>query len=158
VDTDDGSKIVAHVFGDNTDAVTQRLGSTSGEQSLMSRLLPMIAPFVMAWLSKKLGGAVGGQAESGVSSGGGGLGDLLGGLLGVEVAVLEVALASVTCSGVCSAEVEVATPEVNPTSARHQRHLRWPGRWRWRRRGHARYLRSARRGLVAPDQDQILPS
>ena len=91
IDPAEGEKIVNHVFGPNTDAVTQRLGSTEGEQSILSKILPMIAPFVMAWISKKLGaaggggdgeGGLGGALGGGTSSGGGGLGDILGGLLG----------------------------------------------------------------------------
>lgn len=75
VDTDDGRKIVGHVFGDNSDQVISRLGG-GGKESMMSQLLPMLAPLVMSFLAKKAGGSGSG------SSGGGGIGDLLGGLLG----------------------------------------------------------------------------
>jgi len=40
IDPAEGEKIVNHVFGPNTDAVTQRLGSTEGEQSILSKILP----------------------------------------------------------------------------------------------------------------------
>jgi hypothetical protein len=78
VDTDDGRKIVGHVFGDNSDQVISRLGG-GGTESMMSQLLPLLAPLVMSFLAKKAGGSTGG---SGSRSSGGGIGDLLGGLLG----------------------------------------------------------------------------
>jgi hypothetical protein len=78
VDTDDGEKIVGHVFGDNRDQVISRLGG-GGKESMMSRLLPLLAPLVMSFLAKKAGGGTGG---SGAGPTGGGIGDLLGGLLG----------------------------------------------------------------------------
>jgi hypothetical protein len=79
VDTDDGRKIVGHVFGDNSDQVINRLGG-GGKESMMSNLLPLLAPLVMSFLAKKAGGATGGSGSG--STGGGGIGDLLGGLLG----------------------------------------------------------------------------
>ncbi|GEL22736.1 hypothetical protein PSU4_16900 [Pseudonocardia sulfidoxydans NBRC 16205] len=84
VDTNDGEKIVGHVFGSNQDQVINQLsipglgGGNAG--GLMSKLLPLLAPIVMSYLAKKLGGSAAGGA--GGASGGGGLGDLLGGLLG----------------------------------------------------------------------------
>jgi len=77
VDTQDGEKIVGHVFGDRHEQVVQRLGGTGGSNvsgALIARLLPMLAPIVMSYLAKRLGGAAG--------SGGGGLADILGSLLG----------------------------------------------------------------------------
>lgn len=108
VDTADGQKILAHMFGDQLGVVEQRLGGASrASSSIFSKLLPMLAPLVMAWLSKRMGGALGGggatQADKSAerksgglgggllggggdsASAGGGLGDLLGGLLGGEV-------------------------------------------------------------------------
>ena len=76
IDTDDGQKIVRHVFGENRDEVISRLGG-GGKESMMSSLLPLLAPLVMSFLAKKAGGASGAG-----STGGGGIGDLLGGLLG----------------------------------------------------------------------------
>jgi hypothetical protein len=99
VDTDDGGKIVSHVFGANEPEVVNRLGGGDGGGGIMSKLLPLLAPIVMSWLAGKLGGGTrsdGGQAATpgggiddmlgdvlGGSSGGGGgdLGDLLGGVL-----------------------------------------------------------------------------
>ena len=71
IDTADGEKIVANIFGANTDQVIHQLGGVSGRggSSLISKLLPILAPIVLAYLSKKL-------QQSG------GLGDILGQVLG----------------------------------------------------------------------------
>ena len=103
VDTNDGDKIVGHVFGDQRGEVVDRLGATDGGggQGLVSKLLPMLAPIVLSYLAGQLGGRgktsaapaggdvgdllgglLGGVLGGGGSKGGGGLGDLLGGLLG----------------------------------------------------------------------------
>ncbi|MGH2680543.1 MAG: DUF937 domain-containing protein [Actinomycetota bacterium] len=79
VDTDDGDKIVANVFGDNRDQVVSRLGGGGGG-GIVGKLLPMLAPLVMAFLAKQFRGGGSGQASG--SGGAGGLGDLLGGVLG----------------------------------------------------------------------------
>jgi hypothetical protein len=84
VNTDDGQRIVGHVFGPHTDAVAQQLGGIgglgdAGGQSLIQKLLPILAPIVMSYLAKRLTGGGGGAAEAG---GGGGLGDVLGSVLG----------------------------------------------------------------------------
>lgn len=62
IDTQDGEKIVGHVFGGNTDAVVNQLGGLGGGQSsaLVRKLLPILAPIVLSWLAKQVGGAVGG--------------------------------------------------------------------------------------------------
>lgn len=65
IDTDDGEKIVDHVFGDNRDAVVNRLGETQAaggvlDSGLLKKLLPMLAPLIMAFLAKKMGGMFGG--------------------------------------------------------------------------------------------------
>ena len=76
VDTDDGRKIVSHVFGANQDQVVNQLSlGGAGGSGLIGKLLPLLAPIVMSYLAKKLGGGT-------AAGGGGGLGDLLGGLLG----------------------------------------------------------------------------
>jgi hypothetical protein len=77
IDTDDGDKIVANVFGDHRQNVTRALADAEpkADSSLIAKVLPMIAPIVMAWLAKQGGGAGGG-------GGLGGLGGMLGGLLG----------------------------------------------------------------------------
>ena len=81
INEEDGNKIVANIFGDNKDSVIATLGAKgSGDESIISKLMPMLAPVVMGYLSKQLLGnksAGAGQADSG-----GGIGDMLGGLLG----------------------------------------------------------------------------
>ena len=58
VDTEDGAKIVQHVFGDNKDQVVAALGSTgSAGSSVVSKLLPILAPIVMAYIANKVVGA-----------------------------------------------------------------------------------------------------
>jgi len=74
LDVMDGQKILGHLFGDKTDAVTSQLaGASGGNAGLFSKLLPMLAPLVMGWLGRQ-------QNQKGITSGG--LGDLLGGLAG----------------------------------------------------------------------------
>lgn len=92
VDTDDGAKIVNHVFGDNTDAVVNQLGGLGGGSDLVKKLLPLLAPLLMGFLAKQFGGASKKSAESNLDSAageasadgesGGGIGDLLKGSLG----------------------------------------------------------------------------
>jgi hypothetical protein len=71
VDTNDGERIVGHVFGDQKGEVVNRLGAVDGAggQGLVGKLLPMLAPIVLSYLASRMGG-------------GGGIGDILGGLLG----------------------------------------------------------------------------
>lgn len=76
VDTEDGRRILSHVFADDPRRIQPLAGQSGG---LLSKLLPLLAPLVLSWLAKKVLGG-GGAATQG--SGGGGLGDLLGGLLG----------------------------------------------------------------------------
>ena len=74
VDTEDGRRILGHVFADNPSRI-QPLAGQNGD--LLARLLPVLAPLVMSWLSRQvLGGGRAGQSS------GGGLADLLGGMLG----------------------------------------------------------------------------
>ncbi|WP_436493304.1 DUF937 domain-containing protein [Actinokineospora sp. HUAS TT18] len=83
VDTDDGSKIVNHVFGDQKAEVVNTLGGLgSVGKGLIAKLLPLLAPIVMSYLAKKLGGGNSAEPQQQPQAGGGGLGDLLGGLLG----------------------------------------------------------------------------
>jgi hypothetical protein len=82
VDTDDGEKIVGHVFGENTDAVAQTLGGNLGAGAggdLVKQLLPILAPIVLSYLAGRMRG--GGAPQQG-AAGGGGLNDLLGSILG----------------------------------------------------------------------------
>ncbi len=71
IDTQDGEKIVGHVFGGNTDAVVNQLGGLGGGQSsaLVRKLLPILAPIVLSWLAKQVGGAMGGGRAGGETGG-----------------------------------------------------------------------------------------
>lgn len=102
VDTEDGNKIVANIFGDNQSDVASKLSGLGGlDAGGIQKLLGMLGPIVLAWLAKKkisdatsgggigdllgglLGGGSGGSSSKKKSSGGlGGLGGLLGGLFG----------------------------------------------------------------------------
>lgn len=59
IDTDDGEKILGHVFGGNTDTIVNQLGGLGGGASsgLVRKLLPILAPIVLSWLAKQLTGA-----------------------------------------------------------------------------------------------------
>lgn len=67
IDTQDGEKILGHIFGGNTDGVVNQLGGLGGGQSgqLVRRLLPILAPIVLSWLAKQVGGAGQGQPRDG---------------------------------------------------------------------------------------------
>ena len=81
VDTEDGEKIVGHVFGDNSDQVVQTLGGNlGGSNNLVKQLLPILAPIVLSYLTKQLAGR--GQQDQAAATGGGGLQDILGSILG----------------------------------------------------------------------------
>lgn len=88
VDTQDGEKIVGHVFGGQQDQVANRLAGTANlggvGGDLVRKLLPILAPIVMSYLAKKvLGGGRSSGAESSAAGGGGiDLGSILGGILG----------------------------------------------------------------------------
>ncbi len=80
VDTEDGEKILKHVFGEKEQAVKQTLTEAPQTAGIdFGKLLPMLAPIVMGLLAKKQQPA--GEAQAQESSGGG-IGDLIGGLLG----------------------------------------------------------------------------
>lgn len=80
VDTDDGQKIVDHVFGDNSAAVAQTLGGNlGGNHGLVQQLLPVLAPIVLSYLSKQF---LGGRQTQAQGAGTGGLEDMLGSILG----------------------------------------------------------------------------
>lgn len=80
VDTNDGEKILKHVFGGNEQQVAQKLSDEPQTAGIdFGKLLPMLAPIVMGLLAK------GQQSQSqapAADGGGGGIGDLIGGLLG----------------------------------------------------------------------------
>ncbi|USQ81640.1 DUF937 domain-containing protein [Ornithinimicrobium faecis] len=99
IDTDDGAKIVSHIFGNQSEDVVNQLGGLGGGagSGLIKKLLPILAPIVLSWLARKLSGggglggvlgdALGGDAPQQTSkdtapTGQGGVGDLLGDLLG----------------------------------------------------------------------------
>jgi hypothetical protein len=93
IDTEDGGKIVRHVFGPHQDQVVNQLGGIGGiGKDLAGKLLPLLAPIVMSWLAKRFQGGgqhggLGGMLSDLLGNltkggGGGGFGDLLGGLLG----------------------------------------------------------------------------
>lgn len=110
VDTEDGSKIVQHIFGNQSETVVNQLGGLGGGAGggLIKKLLPILAPIVLSFLAKKLssggglGGAMGDILGGGAAdapaqapaapadqaqapAGQGGVGDLLGDLLGSAV-------------------------------------------------------------------------
>ena len=77
VDTEDGAKIVQHIFGDQSGQMAAALGQRTGaSKSLIQQLLPILAPIVLAYLAKKL---TGGSTQQ--SAGGGVLGSILGSIL-----------------------------------------------------------------------------
>jgi hypothetical protein len=86
VDVVDGDKIVGNVFGDQREAVVNRLagaGSGGVGGGLVARLLPLLAPIVMSYLAKQFSGS--GSGAAGTPQGSAAapdIGDLLGGLLG----------------------------------------------------------------------------
>lgn len=88
VDTDDGNKIVSHLFGSDSDDRVASLGGLLGN-SQVQKLLGMLAPIVMGYIGGRVtsgsggGGSILDSVLGGGSGGsGGGLGDLLGGILG----------------------------------------------------------------------------
>lgn len=94
---DDGNKIVNHIFGANTQMVTQNLSEKSGLSSeQVAGTLSMLAPIVMSFLGKEkqsrqtsgggvadlLGSLMSGNSSNKKSAGGNLLGGLLGNVLG----------------------------------------------------------------------------
>lgn len=80
-DTQDGQKILGHVFGGQQQAAANAVGQRAGIDPRMAmQVLSMLAPLVMAYLSRQRQG--GGQAQGGQMQGGGDIGSILGGLLG----------------------------------------------------------------------------
>lgn len=82
VDTQDGNRILRHVFGDRREQVTQQIAGNTSQASggLLDTLLPMIAPIAMSFLANKFTG--GNRAAPQQQSTGPDLGGLLSGLLG----------------------------------------------------------------------------
>jgi hypothetical protein len=78
VDTNDGAKIVQHIFGDQSTQLAHAIGQRTGASgTLVNQLLPILAPIVLAYLAKKLTGS-----QSSGGAGGGILGNILGSVLG----------------------------------------------------------------------------
>lgn len=70
--SEDGNKIVNHMFGQNTEVVTQNIADKAGlSSSQVTGVLATLAPIVMGYLGQQK------QASSG-----GGIGDLIGSVLG----------------------------------------------------------------------------
>lgn len=86
VDTADGQKILGHIFGQDSDAVAQKLTSDDKTAGIdFAKLLPILAPIVMGLLAKGKQGQASAQDPTATTAGaaqGGGIGDLIGGLLG----------------------------------------------------------------------------
>ncbi len=88
--SDDGNKIVNHIFGKNTETVTHNLADKSGlNSSQISGVLATLAPLVMGYLGQQKqssGGGIGDLIGSVLSGGGqqssGGLGGLIGSIFG----------------------------------------------------------------------------
>lgn len=80
VDQAEGEAITRHIFGGQTDAVADRLGSVGGSTPLISKLLPMLAPIVMSYVGKRVAGSMGGAAGGAI--GGGVLGGVLSQIIG----------------------------------------------------------------------------
>jgi hypothetical protein len=95
VDTNDGEKIVSHIFGPNREQVVQTLSAQPAGFSaggVVGRLLPILAPIVLSYLAKKfqerkqttdtVQPTEPMQPKQPQKEAEGGLGGLLGGLLG----------------------------------------------------------------------------
>ncbi|WP_291429962.1 DUF937 domain-containing protein [Deinococcus sp.] len=95
-DTQDGQKILGHVFGGQQAQAAQAVSKRAGiDPQMAMQILSMLAPLVLGYLSRQkqgqgaqgggadlgsvLGGLLGGGAAGGL---GGGLGGMLGGMLG----------------------------------------------------------------------------
>ena len=78
IDTQDGAKIVQHIFGDQSTQLAHAIGQQTGANgNLVNQLMPILAPIVLAYLAKKLTGS-----QSAGGSGGGILNDILGSVVG----------------------------------------------------------------------------
>ncbi len=90
--TTDGNKIVGHIFGNNTNYVTENLSQKSGlSTGQIGSVLAVLAPVVMGYLGQQkqqsqsagVGDLIGGLLGGGQSSGAGGMiGGLLNNVLG----------------------------------------------------------------------------
>lgn len=81
VDTEDGNKILGHIFGGNKTVVEQKLNDDKQTAGIdFGKLLPILAPIVMSVLAKGQNSTTTKQTTEADS--GGGIGDIIGGLLG----------------------------------------------------------------------------
>jgi hypothetical protein len=77
--TQDGQKILGHLFGGQQQAAANAVGKRAGiDPQMAMQVLSMLAPLVMGYLSRQRQG----QAQGGQMQGGGDIGSILGGLLG----------------------------------------------------------------------------
>lgn len=86
IDTEDGAKIVSHVFGTKKDDVVDAVAKKSGGVDLgpiVQQLLPIIAPIVLAFLAQQLAGGkkIETKPAAPAAPSGGDIGSILGGLL-----------------------------------------------------------------------------
>ena len=90
---DDGNKIVNHIFGKNTESVTQNLADKAGiSTAQVGTVLASLAPLVMGYLGQQkqssgsgIGDLIGsffGGGKSTEAGGSGGIGDLIGSVFG----------------------------------------------------------------------------
>ena len=97
--SEEGNKIVSHIFGNNTETVTQNLADKAGLNSQqVGGVLATLAPIVMGYLGQQkqgasngggLGDLIGSVLGGGGASTGGGIGDLLGNVRGGNAATPE---------------------------------------------------------------------
>jgi len=89
IDTEDGAKIVQHVFGDNTDKVAAKLAENEPKPNvtmdIVKQVLPIVAPIVLSYIATQFlspkAAAPAAKKTAAPASSGGDLGSLLGGLL-----------------------------------------------------------------------------
>ncbi|HEU0205230.1 MAG TPA: DUF937 domain-containing protein [Pseudolysinimonas sp.] len=89
IDTNDGAKIVKHVFGDNTDQVAAKLADAhpapNVTMDIIKQVLPIVAPIVLSYIATQVlapkSAAPATKKAAPASSGGIDLGGMLGGLL-----------------------------------------------------------------------------
>ncbi len=86
VDTEDGSKIVSHLFGDKTDDVAAALSNqvpvAGVDQGLIKKMLPILAPIVMSFIVSQITKKAGAGQAAASGGGAGDLGSILGSALG----------------------------------------------------------------------------
>ncbi len=89
IDTEDGAKIVKHVFGDNTDKVAAKLAEAEPKPNvtmdIVKQILPIVAPIVLSFIATQMmapkTAAPTAKKTATPASTGGDLGGMLGGLL-----------------------------------------------------------------------------